>query len=196
MKILFRELVDLKPGNMGFADSACSATAAGKMPFGNKSLSLRVVNAVWTVICAGARGQGAGATPLAPIMLHETPRILIEDGAPHKSRGRLAGFRNLCFDRRPLGGAQRARSTGMTAGGDGFAAVAGGPALHIPVLGRPALDFLNVHDGGIYIDATFGAGGYSARHPWPPPTAKSSASTAIRTRSRSGSLWCKRRAAG
>ena len=61
----------------------------------------------------------------------------------------------------PVGGAQRARSTGMTAGGDGFAAVAGGPALHIPVLGRPALDFLNVRDGGVYIDATFGAGGYT-----------------------------------
>ena len=49
----------------------------------------------------------------------------------------------------------------MTAGGDGFAAVAGGPAHHIPVLGRPALDFLNVRDGGVYIDATFGAGGYT-----------------------------------
>jgi 16S rRNA (cytosine1402-N4)-methyltransferase len=49
----------------------------------------------------------------------------------------------------------------MTAGGDGFAPVAGGPALHIPVLGRPAIDFLNVHDGGVYIDATFGAGGYT-----------------------------------
>jgi 16S rRNA (cytosine1402-N4)-methyltransferase len=49
----------------------------------------------------------------------------------------------------------------MTAGGDGFAAVAGGPAHHIPVLGRPAVDFLNVRDGGVYIDATFGAGGYS-----------------------------------
>ncbi len=49
----------------------------------------------------------------------------------------------------------------MTGGGDGFAAVAGGPAPHIPVLGRPALDFLNVRDGGIYIDGTFGAGGYS-----------------------------------
>src|ERR1022692_1075688 len=61
----------------------------------------------------------------------------------------------------PVGGAQRARSTGMTVGGDGFAAVAGGPALHIPVLGRPALGFLNVHDGGVYIDATFGAGGYA-----------------------------------
>ncbi len=49
----------------------------------------------------------------------------------------------------------------MTAGGDGFAAVVGEPALHIPVLGRPAVDFLNVHDGGVYIDATFGAGGYT-----------------------------------
>jgi 16S rRNA (cytosine1402-N4)-methyltransferase len=49
----------------------------------------------------------------------------------------------------------------MTANGDGFAAVAGEPALHIPVLGAPALEFLNVHDGGVYIDATFGAGGYS-----------------------------------
>ncbi len=49
----------------------------------------------------------------------------------------------------------------MTAGGDGFAAVAGGPALHIPVLGRPAVEFLKLRDGGVYIDATFGAGGYS-----------------------------------
>jgi 16S rRNA (cytosine1402-N4)-methyltransferase len=49
----------------------------------------------------------------------------------------------------------------MTAGGDGFAAVAGGPAPHIPVLGRQAVEWLNVHDGGIYIDGTFGAGGYS-----------------------------------
>jgi 16S rRNA (cytosine1402-N4)-methyltransferase len=47
------------------------------------------------------------------------------------------------------------------AGGDGFTAVAGGSALHIPVLGRPAIDFLNVRDGGVYIDATFGGGGYS-----------------------------------
>jgi 16S rRNA (cytosine1402-N4)-methyltransferase len=29
------------------------------------------------------------------------------------------------------------------------------------VLGRPAVEFLNVRDGGIYIDATFGAGGYA-----------------------------------
>jgi len=49
----------------------------------------------------------------------------------------------------------------MMAGGDGPRAVAGGPALHIPVLGRPAVDFLNIRDGGVYIDATFGAGGYT-----------------------------------
>jgi 16S rRNA (cytosine1402-N4)-methyltransferase len=48
----------------------------------------------------------------------------------------------------------------MTVGGGG-SAVAGGPAPHIPVLGRPALDFLNVREGGVYIDATFGAGGYT-----------------------------------
>jgi 16S rRNA (cytosine1402-N4)-methyltransferase len=29
------------------------------------------------------------------------------------------------------------------------------------VLGRPALDYLNVRDGGVYIDGTFGAGGYT-----------------------------------
>src|SRR6185312_2616711 len=40
-------------------------------------------------------------------------------------------------------------------------AAAGGPALHIPVLGAPALEHLNVHDGGVYIDGTFGAGGYT-----------------------------------
>ncbi len=49
----------------------------------------------------------------------------------------------------------------MTTGGDGFAAVVGGSALHIPVLGRSAVEFLNIRDGGVYIDATFGAGGYT-----------------------------------
>ena len=47
------------------------------------------------------------------------------------------------------------------AGGDG-PAVAGGLARHVPVLARPVLDVLNVRDGGIYIDGTFGAGGYTA----------------------------------
>lgn len=34
-------------------------------------------------------------------------------------------------------------------------------APHIPVLGREALDHLAPHAGGTYVDATFGAGGYS-----------------------------------
>jgi 16S rRNA (cytosine1402-N4)-methyltransferase len=32
---------------------------------------------------------------------------------------------------------------------------------HIPVLGREAVEMLEPRDGGIYVDATFGAGGYS-----------------------------------
>jgi 16S rRNA (cytosine1402-N4)-methyltransferase len=48
----------------------------------------------------------------------------------------------------------------MMAGGGG-SAVAGGPAPHIPVLGRPAVEFLKPRDGGVYIDGTFGAGGYT-----------------------------------
>jgi 16S rRNA (cytosine1402-N4)-methyltransferase len=34
-------------------------------------------------------------------------------------------------------------------------------ARHVPVLGREAVEMLSPHDGGIYVDATFGAGGYS-----------------------------------
>jgi 16S rRNA (cytosine1402-N4)-methyltransferase len=40
-------------------------------------------------------------------------------------------------------------------------AVAGGLARHIPVLGRRAVEWLGVRDGGLYVDATFGAGGYT-----------------------------------
>jgi 16S rRNA (cytosine1402-N4)-methyltransferase len=32
---------------------------------------------------------------------------------------------------------------------------------HVPVLGRDAVEMLRPHAGGIYVDATFGAGGYS-----------------------------------
>jgi 16S rRNA (cytosine1402-N4)-methyltransferase len=48
----------------------------------------------------------------------------------------------------------------MTAG-SGSNAVAGGPARHIPVLARRAMDWLAVTSGGLYVDATFGAGGYA-----------------------------------
>jgi len=49
----------------------------------------------------------------------------------------------------------------MMAGSDSGSAVAGGLARHIPVLGRRAVEYLAVRDSGIYLDATFGAGGYS-----------------------------------
>jgi 16S rRNA (cytosine1402-N4)-methyltransferase len=48
----------------------------------------------------------------------------------------------------------------MTAGGDNKT-VAGGPARHIPVLVRHALGWLGVRAEGLYIDATFGGGGYT-----------------------------------
>ena len=50
----------------------------------------------------------------------------------------------------------------MMAGSDGGdPAVAGGLAHHIPVLVRPAVELLVLRDGGLYVDATFGAGGYA-----------------------------------
>ena len=48
---------------------------------------------------------------------------------------------------------------------------------HISVLGREAVEMLDPRDGGIYVDATFGAGGYSRAIPATPGRG-SSASTA------------------
>jgi 16S rRNA (cytosine1402-N4)-methyltransferase len=45
--------------------------------------------------------------------------------------------------------------------GSGSHAVAGGLARHIPVLVRRAVEWLSPRDNGIYVDATFGAGGFS-----------------------------------
>jgi 16S rRNA (cytosine1402-N4)-methyltransferase len=36
------------------------------------------------------------------------------------------------------------------------------PPRHIPVLGREAVEMISPRGGGVYVDATFGAGGYSA----------------------------------
>ena len=49
----------------------------------------------------------------------------------------------------------------MTGSDGGKPAVAGGLARHTPVLGPAALGFLAIKDGGVYIDGTFGAGGYT-----------------------------------
>jgi 16S rRNA (cytosine1402-N4)-methyltransferase len=45
--------------------------------------------------------------------------------------------------------------------GEDDSAVAGGMVPHIPVLGREVVDFLNPAPNKRYIDATFGAGGYT-----------------------------------
>jgi 16S rRNA (cytosine1402-N4)-methyltransferase len=45
--------------------------------------------------------------------------------------------------------------------GSDSGAVAGGLARHIPVLAHRAMHWLDVRAGGLYIDATFGAGGFS-----------------------------------
>jgi 16S rRNA (cytosine1402-N4)-methyltransferase len=49
----------------------------------------------------------------------------------------------------------------MASSDGGIPAVAGGLARHIPVLGRQVVDALAVRDGGVYVDATFGAGGHT-----------------------------------
>jgi 16S rRNA (cytosine1402-N4)-methyltransferase len=49
----------------------------------------------------------------------------------------------------------------MMTGRDGSPAVAGGLARHIPVLLSRVVELLDVRDGGLYVDATFGAGGYT-----------------------------------
>src|SRR5690349_10207179 len=84
---------------------------------------------------------------------------------PKTSHDRLVGWRNPLGQRDNfvLARTDRARrfvpfadarvgSMGMSMGGS---------IPHIPVLGAQAVEFLNVHNGGIYIDGTFGAGGYT-----------------------------------
>lgn len=51
----------------------------------------------------------------------------------------------------------------MTDRDGGSPAVAGGPARHIPVLCPAATGYLKLRDGGLYVDGTFGAGGYARR---------------------------------
>src|SRR5687768_13719496 len=76
---------------------------------------------------------------------------------------RCTAWRGRCAPTKLSGlresGGRPARSTGMTAGSGGNAAV--GPARHVPVLVRAAIKQLHVHDGGVYLDGTFGAGGYT-----------------------------------
>ena len=49
----------------------------------------------------------------------------------------------------------------MTGRDSGPPDVAGGLARHIPVLVRPVVEHLSIRAGGVYVDGTFGAGGYA-----------------------------------
>jgi 16S rRNA (cytosine1402-N4)-methyltransferase len=49
----------------------------------------------------------------------------------------------------------------MTGRGDGIAGAAGGPTRHVPVLLGEVCEALQAADGGIFVDGTFGAGGYT-----------------------------------
>src|ERR1700722_5273608 len=78
-------------------------------------------------------------------------------------RGRVAV--EFSGSRRPPRSARRGRDSVepvMSSSGPGQAAPAGGPLRHIPVLLREVIANLAPHDGGTYIDGTYGAGGYTA----------------------------------
>src|SRR5947209_19292156 len=93
---------------------------------------------------------GAEPLPLAPRRgQNEVARYT--EGTWYPIRGRPCG---RC--------ARAARSTGMNKGRSvAPPGAAGGPAPHIPVLRERALEALAVKPGGVYLDATFGAGGYT-----------------------------------
>src|ERR1700688_4638845 len=106
--------------------------AAQQIPHGNQGLR------------SGMRRNGTCASPRA-----FGRRGLFERKSPAKRRFlRRNGLVRVQF---PSLRPDFARSRGMN------------PAAqrHIPVLGRQAVEMLAPRDGGIYVDATFGAGGYS-----------------------------------
>src|SRR5690349_7310672 len=116
------------------------------------------------------RSRGAHREPQSPCrdqrsreLCRSRPQIS-NLGTRPLSRGTRGGHREgprfQAGAGRPDGGGKTARSTGMIAG-SGSNAVAGGPARHIPVLARRVVDWLAVRPGGLYVDATFGGGGYT-----------------------------------
>ena len=67
---------------------------------------------------------------------------------------------------------------------------AGGPARHVPVLLAEVLDALAAERGGVFVDGTFGAGGYTRASSPQAAAPASSRSTAIPMRSPAAPRWC------
>src|SRR3569623_1786633 len=74
------------------------------------------------------------------------------NGRPRRIGGGLRGTRN---------GRARNKSRGMARSMMALRESSDSATPHIPVLGREAVEFLIVRDGGIYIDGSYGAGGYT-----------------------------------
>src|SRR6476620_6049080 len=109
--------------------------AAQQIPSGNQGLHPR------------SRGTGKSASPSQNWL--PCLKVFFEPKNPAKPRDlRRNGFVRVRF---PQLSPDRARSWRMNPAGE----------RHIPVLGHEAVELLRPHHGGLYVDATFGAGGYT-----------------------------------
>jgi 16S rRNA (cytosine1402-N4)-methyltransferase len=83
-----------------------------------------------------------------------------EENASHQKSGAFHRLYEAMKDSGHSGRNGRAH-VGSDASAEEGPAMTAPPVRHVPVLGREAVAVLAPHDGGVYVDATFGAGGYS-----------------------------------